>query len=101
MKVTVTTRLLNCRCVILAALMASGIFPTTAASLQLVSIRNPSFAPPASGGGDSGLPIITGDGRYVCVFTGGPIPDRLGAQFSADGRFLAYATSAADSPSDP
>ena len=45
--------------------MASGIFPTTAASLQLVSMRNPSFAPSASGGGDSGLPIITGEGRYV------------------------------------
>jgi len=34
------------------------------------------------------------------VISAGPIPDRLAAQFNADGRFLAYATSAAESPSD-
>src|SRR2546428_14068744 len=45
--------------------MASGISPAPAASLQLVSMRNPSFAPSASGGGDSGLPILSADGRFV------------------------------------
>jgi len=45
--------------------MASGIFPTMAASVQLVSMRNPSFAPSASGGGGSGLPILSADGHYV------------------------------------
>ena len=45
--------------------MASGSFLMTAASLQLVSTRDPTFAPSASGGGDSGLPIISTDGRYV------------------------------------
>src|SRR2546428_12669202 len=45
--------------------MASGISPAPAASLQLVSMRNPAFAPSASGGGGSGLPILSADGRYV------------------------------------
>ena len=34
-------------------------------SLSLVSIRDPSLDPPAGGNGESGLPIISPDGRYV------------------------------------
>jgi hypothetical protein len=31
----------------------------------LVSALDPAQAPPAGGGGDSGMPIISPDGRYV------------------------------------
>jgi len=48
-------------------LIALGFFitATTTGALQLVSARNPSLNPPAGGNGDSGLPIISPDGRYV------------------------------------
>ena len=39
-----------------------------AAGLELVSVRSSSLNPSASGNGDSGLPIISPDGRYV-LFT--------------------------------
>jgi Tol biopolymer transport system component len=48
------------------ALIALNVSPATAASaLQLVSQLHPSCAPPAGGDGDSGLPIVSPDGRYV------------------------------------
>jgi Tol biopolymer transport system component len=40
-------------------------FSTASASLQLVSLRDPSFTAPAGGNGDSGLSIISADGRFV------------------------------------
>jgi hypothetical protein len=41
------------------------VLSATAVPLQLVSQRNDAFAPPASGGGNSMLPILGGNGRYV------------------------------------
>ena len=40
-------------------------FSTASASVQLVSSRNPFFAAPAGGNGDSGLSIISPNGRFV------------------------------------
>ena len=39
--------------------------PAMAASFQLVSGRDPGQAPPAGGSGDSCLPLLSPDGRYV------------------------------------
>ena len=65
MKVMLKTRFSNARRGAIIALIALSASPVTAASaLQLVSQLHPSFAP-AGGDGDSGLPIISADGRYV------------------------------------
>src|SRR6266581_275767 len=48
-------------CGFLAALTLSG----SAAPFQLVSVRDPSQAPPAGGSGDSWGPILSPDGRFV------------------------------------
>jgi hypothetical protein len=40
-------------------------FSTARASLQFVSLRNPSFTAPTGGNGDSGLSIINANGRFV------------------------------------
>src|SRR4051812_40845150 len=42
-----------------------SVLSATAVPLQLVSQRNNAFAPSASGGGNSTLPILGGNGRYV------------------------------------
>ena len=50
-------------CVFAAIFTASCVFSTQAA--QLVTVQGTSFAPQAGGDGDSGLSIISRDGRYV------------------------------------
>jgi len=50
---------------LIALVMTSSAFLATAASLQSVSLRNSALNPPAGGNGDSGLPVISADGRYV------------------------------------
>ncbi len=50
-------------CVFAAIFTASCVFSTQAA--QLVIVQGTSFAPQAGGNGDSGLSIISRDGRYV------------------------------------
>ena len=50
-------------CVFAAIFTLLFVFSTQAA--QLVTVQGPSFAPQAGGSGDSGLPIISRDGRYV------------------------------------
>ena len=50
-------------CVLAAILAAPCVFSTEAA--QLVTVQGTSFAPQAGGSGDSGLSIISRDGRYV------------------------------------
>src|ERR1700690_2325956 len=50
-------------CVFTAIFTASCVFSTQAA--QLVTVQGASFAPQAGGNGDSGLSIISRDGRYV------------------------------------
>jgi hypothetical protein len=46
-------------------LLVSLAFPSRAASLQLVSAADPSLGPPAGGSGDSWVPVISVNGRYV------------------------------------
>jgi len=66
MKVMLKTRFSNAVRGAIIALFALNDSPATAASaLQLVSQLHSSFAPPAGGNGDSGLPIVSADGRYV------------------------------------
>lgn len=64
MQVIIKTGASIARCTMLAVLVTAITFPATAA-LNPVSQRNAAFPPSASGGGDSGLPIISADGRYV------------------------------------
>ena len=49
---------------VLAAIFA-GVFCFSTPAVQLVTVQGVSFAPQAGGSGDSGLPIISRDGRYV------------------------------------
>jgi len=66
MKATLKTGFSNGLCGAIVALIALSASPAAAApALQLVSQFHPSFAPPAGGNGDSGLPIVSADGRYV------------------------------------
>ena len=66
MKVMLKTRFSNALRGAIIVLLALNASPATAASaLQLVSQLHSSFAPPAGGNGDSGLPIVSADGRYV------------------------------------
>ena len=61
--------------------------PAGAQSLQPVSTVDRSLGPPSGAGGDSGMPILTPDGRYVLfassaenllvIGTNGPVPPRL------------------------
>jgi Tol biopolymer transport system component len=60
MKVIIRERLW---CVFAAISAALFVFPTQAS--QPVTLPGPSFAPQAGGSGDSGLSIISRDGRYV------------------------------------
>jgi Tol biopolymer transport system component len=70
MKATLKTGFSNGLCGAIVALIALSASPAAAApALQLVSQFHPSFAPPAGGNGDSGLPIVSADGRYV-LFAG-------------------------------
>ena len=65
MKTMLKTRFSNARRGAIIALLAlNASLATTASALQLVSQLHPSFAP-AGGEGDSGLPIVSADGRYV------------------------------------
>jgi Tol biopolymer transport system component len=74
-------------CVTLLASCFWAVPPAGAQSLQLVSALDPSFGPPSGAGGDSGVPIVTPDGRSVLfassaenlliVGTNGPVPPRL------------------------
>ena len=50
---------------IFTVLLVSIPLAGTAAGLALVSVRSSSLNPSASGNGESGLPIISPDGRYV------------------------------------
>jgi len=50
-------------CALAAILTVSSVFST--AAVQLVTVQGTSFAPQAGGSGDSGLSIISRDGRYV------------------------------------
>lgn len=65
MKTTISSRFPLWSQVILVALGFFLAVYATAGSLQLVSIRHPFLDPPAGGNGESGLPIISPDGRYV------------------------------------
>src|SRR5438477_983608 len=47
------------------ALFATFVLSTTAAPFQLVSVLDPSQAPPAGGNGDSWGPILSADGRFL------------------------------------
>jgi hypothetical protein len=60
MKATIRKRLW---CVFTAIFAAMFVFSTHA--VQLVTVQGTSFAPQAGGNGDSGLSIISRDGRYV------------------------------------
>ena len=59
MKTTVLLRLLA------VTLIAVGGSCLAADPIQLLSARNPAVAPPASANADSGLPILSPDGRFV------------------------------------
>src|SRR5690348_16011607 len=54
-----------CRMGVLLIQTCLALSVTAASSYQLVSATAPEFAPPAGGGGDSDLPVISRDGRYV------------------------------------
>ncbi len=58
-----TSLMIRSWCVFAAIFTASCVFSTQAA--QLVIVQGTSFAPQAGGNGDSGLSIISRDGRYV------------------------------------
>ena len=65
MKTMLKTRFSNAlRGAIIALIALNASLATTASALQLVSQLHSSFAP-AGGDGDSGLPIVSADGRYV------------------------------------
>jgi Tol biopolymer transport system component len=65
MKTTIKTWFSNARRGAIIALLAlNASLATTTSALQLVSQLHPSFAP-AGGDGDSGLSIVSADGRYV------------------------------------
>jgi len=49
----------------IAAFFAAATVSPAAGNLQLISARNPSLSAPAAGNGDSDLPIVNADGRYV------------------------------------
>src|SRR5689334_13840558 len=49
----------------IVVLQAWLAFTTTASSFELVSASSSEFGPPAGGGGDSYLPVVSRDGRYV------------------------------------
>ena len=51
--------------VFIALIVSWVALSATATPLQLLSPADASFTPPASGGGDSMLPVISSDGRYV------------------------------------
>ena len=63
MKTILKARFSNALCGSIITLIAS--LATAASALQLVSQLHSSLAPPAGGDGDSGLPIVSADGRYV------------------------------------
>jgi Tol biopolymer transport system component len=66
MKATLKSRFSNAgRGAIIVLIALNAFLATTASALQLVSQLHPSFAPPAGGDGDSGLSIVSTDGRYV------------------------------------
>lgn len=56
---------LNLQCAALLALMSSHALRTAAEPFQLVSVVDATQGAPTGGGGDSWLPIISPDGRYV------------------------------------
>ena len=65
MKTMLKTRFSNAlRGAIIALIALNASLATTASALQLVSQLHPSFAP-AGGDGNSGLSIVSADGRYV------------------------------------
>ena len=56
---------LNWRLAPLLVLIACLACPALAGPFQLVSVLDPSQAPPAGGSGDSWAPVISPDGRYI------------------------------------
>jgi Tol biopolymer transport system component len=50
---------------VLPGFVFCSVLSTANASVQLVSLPDPSYAPPAGGDGNSGVPIISADGRYL------------------------------------
>jgi Tol biopolymer transport system component len=88
----VATSLRNWRWASLLILFAGLSVPAIAQPFQLVSALDPAQAPPAGGGGDSGMSIISPDGRYVLfasmannlVLTSNanPIPARFPPRFN-------------------
>lgn len=77
----------NAGCVTLLAIWFWTVPPAGAQSLQPISALDPTLGPLSGAGGDSGMPILTPDGRYVLfassaenllvVGTNGPVPPRL------------------------
>src|SRR5215472_5488877 len=54
------------RCLLAALLLNNWLFlPLWAESVKLVSTTSPGQSPPVGGGGDSTMPLISPDGRYV------------------------------------
>jgi hypothetical protein len=96
------TLLRNWRWAAMLTLITGLSVPVVAQPLQLASALDPSQAPPAGGGGDSWMPILSSDGRYVLfasmannlVLTSStnPIPARFPARFNV---FLRDRTNAA------
>ena len=86
------TSLRNSRWAALLILIAGLSVPVIGQPLQLVSALDPAQAPPAGRGGDSGMSIISPDGRYVLfasmannlVLTSNanPIPARFPPRFN-------------------
>ena len=82
-----TSRFWKAGCATLLAIWFWPLSPAGAQSLQLVSALDPSLGPASGAGGDSGVPILTPDGRYVLfassaenllvIGTNGPVPPRL------------------------
>jgi Tol biopolymer transport system component len=55
----------NPLCLVTSVLLALSVLATVGRAGQLVTQPGPSFAPPVGAGGNSGMPIISADGRYV------------------------------------
>ena len=55
----------RCSISLLAAGVVGWSLGAPAQSLQLVTLADPNMGPPAGGGGDSRMPLLSPDGRYV------------------------------------
>ncbi len=78
--------------VMLVGILLSIAVPAQAGLIQPVSLLGPNQAPPAGGNGDSDLPLLSPDGRYVIfsstannlvlLSNAAPIPMRVPARFN-------------------